>query len=108
MVSAGHTRSRCDLNMDLQMTEFLIPNGFRLNVGDGGSTDERSNYIRISIVLDCEYCNIIICYHLYLRQLLFACRKFPFSLGLTLHSLQKRIQEDNLHAIVSLGCSFCD
>lgn len=45
MVSAGHTGSRCDLNMDLQMTEFLIPNCFRLNVSDGGSTDERSNYI---------------------------------------------------------------
>lgn len=87
MVSDGHTRSRCDLNMDLQMTEFLIPNCFRRNVSDGGSTDERSNCIRMYIVLDCEYCNII-CYHLYLRDLLFACSKFPFSLGLTLHSLQ--------------------
>lgn len=88
MASAGHTRSRCDLNMDLQMTEFLIPNCFRLNVSDGGSTDERSSYIRICIVLDCGYCNIMICYHLYLCDLLFACSKFPFSLGLILHSLQ--------------------
>lgn len=87
MVSDGHTRSSCDLNMDLQMTEFLIPNCFRLNVSDGGSTDERSNCIRMYIVLDCEHCNII-CHHLYLCELLFACSRFPFSLGLTLHTRQ--------------------
>lgn len=59
------------------------------------------------MVLDCEYCNIMICSHLHLCNLLFDCSKFPFSLGLTLQSAT-RIQEDNLHAIVSLGCSFCD
>lgn len=74
--------------MALQMTEFLIPNCSRLNVSDGESTDERSNSIRIDIALDCEYCNLMICYQLYLPDLLFACSKFPFPLGLILHSLQ--------------------